>query len=220
MEWILIGGIGLGLTSIIAAVFIRSQRQTEAAHVAREELAAQKGWTHARTAAGKGGRWTLTGSVPGGPEWTMFARKYRSGDNTTEETRWTMAVPPPDGVVAVGPPLPDIPFLNLGGAVVQMLLKVFFGEDAKELVGIEKMEIGPPNFRGHYAVASNNRSLAESFLSGPAEMALLEWASAARGAPIVLYWRRGLEIRITRVVEDPEDLTAIVDLGLLLHTTV
>lgn len=219
MELVIFGVAALAFMALLSTLILRNFRRTEANHVARQALASQRGWSYSRTAAGKGGRYTVGGQIPGGPPWTLAARQTKSGNNSHAETRWTVDVTHPQGAVAIGPPLPPMPF-DLGGMLVQMMLKMFFGDDAAELADLQKVEVGPPEFQARYHVLATNRDLAESFVSGPTLMALDDWADKGRQPPIVLYWKRGLEIRVTRVVDDPDELAAIVDLGVLLHTTV
>ncbi len=219
MEMFVFATVAAGILALIIAAVVAAQRRTEAQHVIREAVAEGKGWSYARNPDGvRGGIYRLGGTIPGGPEWTLTARRYSSGKSTVEETRWTVAVEDPGGAVAVGPPIPGMDMF--GGMLLPLLIMAFFGKEYEELGGLEKVDVGPPGFQERFNVLATNQPLAQGFVDGPAEMALGDWAKTGLEPPIVLYWKAGLEIRIRRVIHDPDDLMAIVDLGLMLHASI
>ncbi len=191
-------------------------RQQAKQHERRQASFEARGWTYERSPE-RTVLWRATGQSELGGSWTLEVRRGR-GQNSKSSTVWQSASGAADGAVLLGPSLPGVGKVPLSSPLVQRVLELILGDIARALSDATEVQVGGAAFQEHFSVLASSPELAAEVLSGPAELALVEWCSTRpRGHhPVVMCWRAGLTLRITGLLPGDEDLLALVELGELI----
>jgi len=200
----------VGMTFILV-FWNKKQRET-----ALRSLASKNGWmiemVKDRNASGyrlRKGEWMIE---------SLDQTSNSSSDNSNSTTvnsltRWvskTMRMP--DGIVLIGPHLPEISLGDVGDMMIQVALRLMIGSDADIAVGIQRVELGSLELMARYMVWTNREEIAKKLLDQPLENALRAWPM--KMPPVIKFSTSGLEIKIQgpRLYKE-QDITALVKLG-------
>lgn len=202
MEWVWAVLPGVVLIGVVGALVVRSQRRTQALIEAVEA----RGWRYVKESRGF--------SIEGGEvlPWTLTVKRSGSSSNSNSSTWtvWEAPVEPTEAVVLAGPKLPSVlAGIDLGGGLVQMMLRAVLGDDAASLANVEMVEHGEGAFAQGFSVVTDDRGLADAVLDARAQQLLLDGPDKVT----LLRWRDRLQVRLPYGVRDPEGIAALVALG-------
>jgi hypothetical protein len=212
MEDIIAAGFGLAMFAVMFGLFaflILNQRKKTAARIAACEA---RGWKY--TAVKKG--FHLEGDSNGVP-WTLklIVSSSNAQSSGSPTTVWETPVAPSEEIVLFGPKLPPIlTQLNLGGSVVQMVLKYLLGDDARDIVNVKEVHsAGSSSFNELFTVLATTSERANELIDSEVESTVLKAKERFKTAPVVLRWRDKLQVRLMVGTWSPEDIEALVTLG-------
>lgn len=139
-----------------------------------------------------------------------------SSTTVTSLTRWfSDSIRTADGLVLIGPRMPDVNLAGIGEMMRQAALRVLIGAEAENVAGIQQEELGSLELMKRYMVWTNRVETANKLLEAPVENALIHWP--LKLVPLIKFSPAGLEIKIqgARLYKDA-DIIALVKLGNLL----
>jgi len=205
--------LGTGLVGGALFLVLRAQARQRAAVRA---LCESRGWAYARNPE-RTVLWRATGHTSSGEAWTLELHRTR-GSNSTTSTRWITHAGAIDGAVLLGPATKGMGAVPLSNPLMQLALRAILGDLAIALKDAREVQVGSADFRASYGVLATSAGLAAEVLSGPAELALVEWAASRPRHlhPRVMCWREGLTVHVHHGIRKPEDLADLVDLGELI----
>lgn len=207
-------GVFLAVAVVLAVVGVGyAMFRDRAADRALREAVPARGW-RIRDGASPSERWVVEGEHDGVP-WSVTGRQRTGGDHgsgTRQETVFVAPAPPLAGVVLVGPKLPSaLAGLDLGGGVVQLLLRQVLGAEAADLAPTRPVDLPAPLADRYSAIGSDDAE-ADRLLGDAALVAALDgWPGAVR--PVVLRWKDRVEVRVQERVRDPAALERLVAVG-------
>lgn len=118
----------------------------------------------------------------------------------------------PNGLVMIGPKLPQLIKGAFAELLLQQAIKLLLGADSAEAAGLREVTVGRSAFQERFSVYALDESAAEKVLTFSVENALLNWTLKEK--PVVKVLARGTEILLKDGrVEKPEEVEAVVVLG-------
>ncbi len=205
---------GIGLFGFIAMIglfgwLITNGRKKTALRVAACEA---RGWRY--TALGRG--FTVQGER-GGVPWTVTLT-VRPNSDARATTSWEAPAEETAEIVLIGPKLPSVlPQFDFGGAIMQKALSHLIGDNAQDMVGVKQVHsAGSSAFNEHFMVVATTPEQAESFIDRAMEEAMMNAKEHFGMAPAVLRWRNTVQVRLRTGTWSPEDIDALVTLGVVI----
>lgn len=204
---------------LVGLIFWLVSAQKRKREASLRSLASMNGWIYEpikdRTSSGyrlRKGDWVIE---------AVNQSNTNSSDNSssttvTSLTRWfTESVKMSDGIVLIGPRMPDVNLAGIGEMMRQAALRVLIGAEAENAAGIQQEELGSLELMKRYMIWTNRVETANKLLESPVENALIHWP--LKLVPLIKYSPSGLEIKIqgARLYKDA-DIIALVKLGNLL----
>lgn len=207
----------VAVTLLAVAIVVIATRRRGRRHQAREAWAKERGYglSRGRTPI----RWVVTGTTDG-VSWRVEALHQRSSQHSSSiqrETRIQVACPSHGEGVLLGPPLPKvIRSQALSNPLVQLALSAIVGDEAAGLLARAKRFDGSGEFGEQYDVLYTEQSLRDALLTTE-NMDALEAAARRKPTPVVTWWQDQLTVRVKALLSEPEQLDALIALGLSLH---
>ncbi len=187
-----------------------------------------RGWSFEDRREGRRLITRYSGTDSDGRAWTIecisVSSSSSSGSVSTQTIWRTEAARLDDAMILIGPSTKSMPAIDLGSGMAQFVLRVLIqhilpdaaGGDEKLLTSLRVVELGSESLREHYMVLTTDEQMAQGFLAGGAERALIDYAMQVRQRdllPQVAYWERGLQIKVNRRLNRFADLERLVLLG-------
>lgn len=202
-------GIGVG----IAVLTVRS---TADAHQRREQLCERRGWQYQK---GSGGTvFSIIGAEDNVPFELKSLRSKGKNSSSSRRAVWSTPAEPRDGVVLLGPKIPQMMAgLNMGLPIAQMLLRMVLGEEAADLADIREVpDVGETRFRERFTILASSPGLAQEIASSSVCEALLEFSDNSKEPAAVMRWKERLDIRIPSGLKEAEALERVINLGVII----
>jgi len=200
---------------IVAAIFIISGKKKKEKEAGILQLAQRNGWTFEKVNQPQ-----LEGFILRTAEWTLEAL-VSSTERTSEagsspvafNNKWsTDRVTSQDGLVMIGPKVPQVQLGGFGEMVLQKALRMMLGDEANQAVGLGEVKVGRSSFGDRYSVWATSQEAAEKVLTFELENALLKWNG--KELPVLKFSATGTQISTRQArLDNVEGVQALVDLG-------
>ncbi|HNR02175.1 MAG TPA: hypothetical protein PKK59_06555 [Anaerolineaceae bacterium] len=213
---LLVSAIVIVVTAVIvAAIFIITGKKKKEKEAAITQLAQRNGWTYERVNQPQ-----LAGFILRASDWTL--ESLVSSDPRTSEAgsspvaynnRWyTDRVSSAQGLVMIGPKLPQVQLGAFGDVVLQKALRVMLGDEADQAAGLAEVKVGRGSLAERYSVWSVSQEAAERALTYEVENALLRWKG--KELPVLKFSSAGTQITTRQArLDSVEKIQDVVELG-------
>ena len=201
--------------AVVAAIFIISGKKKKEKEAGILQLAQLNGW-----AVEKVNQPQLEGFILRASDWTLEAL-VSSSERTSEagsspvsnKNKWsTDRVTSQDGLVLIGPKVPQVQLGGFGEMVLQKALRMMLGDEASQAVGLGEVKVGRSSFGERYSVWATSQEAAEKVLALELENALLKWNG--KELPVLKFSATGTQISTRQArLDNAEGVQALVDLG-------
>ncbi|MCB0713593.1 MAG: hypothetical protein KDD67_14795 [Ignavibacteriae bacterium] len=215
-ETIIIIAVILLTDALFLFVFLKVRKKKRELALNISALAAEEGWEVLPT-TNSSEVYRIQGRLSTGITWEMIGER-KGGSNSSgsvQNTTWRTAdVQLHDGVLAFGPGIGmKAEGIDLGHGLIQRALRRMFGEElATELADAQMIEVEGEQFTRYYSVFSDQPELAHRFLAEPLPSILVDWRSEKLPFPGLVLWKEGMQVKFTKVADDPEGIQKIVSL--------
>ncbi|MGE3800465.1 MAG: hypothetical protein AB7H80_05550 [Candidatus Kapaibacterium sp.] len=215
-ETIIIIAVVLLTDALFLFAFLKIRKKKREVKLNISTLAAEEGW-EVLPAVNSSEVYRIRGRLSTGITWEMIGER-KGGSNSSgslQSTTWrTTDVELQDGVLAFGPGVGiKADGIDLGHGLIQRALRRMFGEElATELADAEMIDVEGDQFTRHYSVFSDQPELAHRFLADPLPSILVDWRSEKLPFPGLVFWKEGMQVKFTKVADDPEGIQKIIAL--------
>lgn len=213
---LLVSAIVVIITAVIVlAIFIISGKKKKEKEAAIVQLAQRNGWTYERVNQAQ-----LSGFILRTDDWTLealtssTARTSEAGSSPVAyNNRWsTSRVTSQQGLVMIGPKLPQVQLGAFGDMMLQKALRMILGDEADQAVGLAEVKVGRSSFTERYSVWATSQEAAEKALTFDLENALLKWKG--KELPVLKFSASGAQITTRQArLDSAEGIQQVVDLG-------
>lgn len=200
---------------IVAAIFIITGKKKKEKEAALVQLAQRNGWAYEKV-----NRAQLAGFILRAADWSLEAL-VSSSVHTSEagsspvayNNKWsTDKVTSQEGLVMIGPKIPQVQLGGFGDMVLQKALRMMLGDEAGQAAGLGEVKVGRGSFGERYSVWATSQEAAEKMLTFDLENALLKWQG--KELPVLKFSSAGTQITTRQArIDTVEGVQALVDLG-------
>lgn len=201
--------------ALVAAIFLITGKKKKEKEVGILLMARRNGWAYEKVNQPQ-----LEGFILRTTEWTLEAL-VSSSERISEAgsspvafiNKWsTDRVTSKDGLVMIGPKVPQMKLDGFGDIVLQKALRMMLGDEADQAVGLGEVKVGRSSFGERYSVWATSQVGAEKVLTFELENALLKWHG--KELPVLKFSTAGTQITTRQArLDTQEDVQALVNLG-------
>lgn len=216
MDDILVSILVIIVTAVvIGVIFIITGKKKKEKEAAILQLAQRNGWTYEKVNQAQ-----LGGFILRAADWTLealvstTAQTSEAGSSPVSfQNKWlTSKVNSKDGLVIIGPKVPQVQLGGFGEMVLQKALRLMLGEEGDQAAGLSEVKVSRGALGERYSVWAVNPEAAEKVLTYELENALLKWKG--RELPVIKFLPAGVQITTRQErIDTVEKAQAVIELG-------